>query len=112
MIKPLHDYVLLEKVEAEKKTASGIVLTEASKEKPSYAIVKAVGEGKLVDGQLVKPTVAVNDKVVYKYTDSNNNTTLVWVSRKHLGNFQFLLYLVYSAQIFLFLTTLPLLMIL
>lgn len=66
MIKPLHDYVLLEKVEAEKKTASGIVLTEASKEKPSYAIVKAVGEGKLVDGQLVKPTVAVNDKVVYK----------------------------------------------
>lgn len=66
MIKPLHDYVLLEKVEAEKKTASGIVLTEASKEKPSYAIVKAVGEGKRVDGQLVKPTVAVNDKVVYK----------------------------------------------
>ena len=66
MIKPLHDYVLLEKVEAEKKTASGIFLTEASKEKPSYAIVKAVGEGKLVDGQLVKPTVAVNDKVVYK----------------------------------------------
>ena len=66
MIKPLHDYVLLEKVEAEKKTASGIVLTEASTEKPSYAIVKAVGEGKLVDGQLVKPTVAVNDKVVYK----------------------------------------------
>ena len=66
MIKPLHDYVLLEKVEAEKKTASGIVLTEASKEKPSYAIVKAVGEGKVVDGQLVKPTVAVNDKVVYK----------------------------------------------
>ena len=66
MIKPSHDYVLLEKVEAEKKTASGIVLTEASKEKPSYAIVKAVGEGKLVDGQLVKPTVAVNDKVVYK----------------------------------------------
>lgn len=66
MIKPLHDYVLLEKVEAEKKTASGIVLTDASKEKPSYAIVKAVGEGKLVDGQLVKPTVAVNDKVVYK----------------------------------------------
>ena len=66
MIKPLHDYVLLEKVEAEKKTASGIVLTEASKEKPSYAIVKAVGEGKLLDGQLVKPTVAVNDKVVYK----------------------------------------------
>ena len=60
MIKPLHDYVLLEKVEAEKKTASGIVLTEASKEKPSYAIVKAVGEGKLVDGQLVKPTVAVS----------------------------------------------------
>ena len=43
MIKPLHDYVLLEKVEAEKKTASGIVLTEAS-----------------------KATVAVNDKVVYK----------------------------------------------
>lgn len=66
MIKPLHDYVLLEKVEAEKKTASGIVLTEASKEKPSYAIVKAVGEGKMVDGQLVKPTVAVNDKVVYR----------------------------------------------
>ena len=66
MIKPLHDYVLLEKVEAEKKTASGIVLTEASKEKPSYAIVKAVGEGKLVYVKLVKPTVAVNDKVVYK----------------------------------------------
>ena len=47
MIKPLSDRVVLIKIEQEKKTASGIVLSDASKEKPHLAKVVAVGPGKI-----------------------------------------------------------------
>lgn len=66
MLKPLHDNVVLKKEKLEKKTASGIILTGDVKEQPSFAEVVAVGEGTVVDGKLVKPTVVVGDKVVYK----------------------------------------------
>ncbi|MGD9605457.1 MAG: co-chaperone GroES [Bacilli bacterium] len=66
MLKPLHDNVVLKKEKVEKKTASGIILTGDVKEQPSFAEVVAVGEGTIVDGKLVSPTVKVGNKVVYK----------------------------------------------
>jgi len=66
MLKPLHDNVVLKKEKVEKKTASGIILTGDVKEQPSFAEVIAVGEGALVDGKRVSPSVKVGDKVVYK----------------------------------------------
>ena len=50
---PLSDRVVLQQVEAEEKTASGILLSSASQEKPQEALVVAVGPGGLVDGKEV-----------------------------------------------------------
>lgn len=64
-LKPLGDRVVLKHVEAEEKTASGIILPDSAKEKPQEALVIAVGPGKEVDG--VKSTMQVKegDKVIY-----------------------------------------------
>ena len=48
-IRPLADKVLVERVEAEAKTAGGIVLPDTAKEKPQRGKIIAVGEGKLLD---------------------------------------------------------------
>lgn len=66
MLKPLYDNVVLKRKEVEKKTASGIILTETSKNTPSIGEVIAIGNGKLVEGKLVPLTVKVGDNVVYK----------------------------------------------
>lgn len=66
MLKPLHDNVVMKKEKAEKKTASGIILSGDLKEEPSFATVLAVGEGARLDGKLVPMTVKAGDKVVYK----------------------------------------------
>ena len=63
-IKPLADRVVIQMVESEETTKSGIVLTSASKEKPQIAQVIAVGPGGTVDGKEVKMTVSVGDKVI------------------------------------------------
>ena len=47
MLKPLRDYVVLEKAKEEEKTKSGIILTEQPKEEPGKGIVVAVGPGKM-----------------------------------------------------------------
>ena len=52
MLKPLHDYVVLEKVKEEVKTESGIILTtKEAKDEPSVGKVVAVGPGKTEDGK-------------------------------------------------------------
>ena len=63
-LKPLADRVVLKMVEAEETTKSGIILTTAAKEKPSVAQVVEVGPGGLVDGNEVKMTVKIGDKVI------------------------------------------------
>lgn len=63
-IKPLGDRVVLKKVEAEEKTASGIILTGTAKEQPQFAEVVAVGSG-VVDGKKIDMEVSVGDKVIY-----------------------------------------------
>lgn len=68
MIKPLHDYVLLEKVKEEEKTASGIVLTtKEAKDEPSHGMVIAVGPGAKNDkGELIPIDVKEGQEVIYK----------------------------------------------
>ena len=64
-IKPLLDKVVLEPLEAEEKTASGILLPNSAQEKPCMAKVVAVGDGGMVDGYEVKILVKNGDKVLY-----------------------------------------------
>ena len=70
-IRPLADRVVIKKVEAEEKTASGIVLPGAAKEQPQIAEVIEVGPGGIVDGKEVKMELSIGDKVIYsKYAGS------------------------------------------
>ncbi len=64
-IKPLSDRVVLQLVEAEETTKSGIILTSAAQEKPQVAKVVAIGPGaKNEDGVIIPMTVKVGDKVL------------------------------------------------
>ncbi|WP_019675909.1 co-chaperone GroES [Arsukibacterium perlucidum] len=65
-IRPLHDRVIIKRLEAESKSAGGIVLTGASAEKSSRGEVIAVGNGRILDNGDVKPLdVKVGDKVLF-----------------------------------------------
>jgi chaperonin GroES len=65
-IKPLHDRVLVQRVEAEEKTASGIIIPDSAKEKPQEGKVIAVGPGKVLDnGSKLELTVKAGDKVLF-----------------------------------------------
>lgn len=64
-IKPLADRVLVEPLEAETKTASGIIIPDSAKEKPQQGVVIAAGAGKKDEPMTVK----TGDKVLYgKYS--------------------------------------------
>ncbi|MFL2638762.1 MAG: co-chaperone GroES [Flavobacteriaceae bacterium] len=64
-IKPLADRVLVEPLEAETKTASGIIIPDSAKEKPQKGTIKAVGPGTKEN----PVTLKVGDKVLYgKYS--------------------------------------------
>ena len=62
---PLSDRVVLKEMEAEEKTASGIILAGQAKEKPQQAEVIAVGPGGVVDGKEVVMNVKVGQKVIF-----------------------------------------------
>lgn len=65
-IKPLHDRVLIKRVEATTKTAGGIIIPDTAKEKPSEGIVEAVGNGfRAEDGKIVPMSVKEGDKVLF-----------------------------------------------
>ncbi len=65
-IRPLGDKVLVKRLEAESKTAGGIVLPDAAKEKPRRGVVQAVGDGKLLDdGKRHALQVAKGDEVLF-----------------------------------------------
>lgn len=71
-IKPLDDRIVVEPIEAESKTSSGLYLPESSKERPIQGTVIAIGPGKRLDnGQRAQMSVKVGDRVVYsKYAGS------------------------------------------
>ncbi len=65
-LKPLADRVVVKVLEAEEKTASGIVLPDKAKEKPQEGVVKAVGTGKVLDnGNKLEMEVKEGDKVLF-----------------------------------------------
>jgi len=67
VLKPLFDNVLIKPLEAQAKTASGIILPESAKEKPQIGTVMAVGPGKTdKDGKKQPMAVKVGEKVMYK----------------------------------------------
>ncbi len=69
---PLGDRVVLQQLDAEETTKSGIVLPGQAQEKPQQAEVIAVGPGGMVDGKEVKMEVKVGDKVIYsKYAGTD-----------------------------------------
>jgi chaperonin GroES len=85
-LRPLDDRVVVQPVEAEERTAGGIVLPDAAREKPQRGKVIAVGAGKLLDnGQRGQLSVAIGDEVIYgKYggTDIELNGDEVKILRE------------------------------
>ena len=66
MLKPLGDRVIIELVESEEKTASGIVLPDTAKEKPQEGKVVAVGTGRVLDnGERISLEVAQGDRIIF-----------------------------------------------
>ena len=65
-LRPLADRVLVQRVEAEEKTAGGILLPESAKEKPKEGVIIAIGDGKtLEDGSKSVFSVGVGDRVLF-----------------------------------------------
>ena len=63
---PLHDRVLVRRVESEEKTAGGLIIPDSAKEKPAEGQVVSVGEGARKDsGELIAPAVKAGDKVLF-----------------------------------------------
>ena len=69
-IRPLHDRVIVKRLDEEKKTASGIVIPDTAAEKPDQGEVLAVGKGKRSDkGELMPLELKVGDRVLFgKYS--------------------------------------------
>lgn len=65
-IRPLHDRVLIKRLEETTKTAGGIIIPDTAKEKPSEGLVEAVGTGmQTEDGKILPMNVKVGDKVLF-----------------------------------------------
>ncbi|GBG14198.1 chaperonin GroES [Novimethylophilus kurashikiensis] len=65
-IRPLHDRVIVKRLEEERTTASGIVIPDTAAEKPDQGEILAVGNGKVLeDGSVRKLEVKVGDKVLF-----------------------------------------------
>ena len=65
-IRPLNDRILLQRIEAEVKTAGGILIPDNAKEKPAEGKVIAVGSGKILDNGTRKPLeIKVGDRVLF-----------------------------------------------
>ena len=65
-LNPLHDRVVVKRIDAETKTSSGIFIPDNAQEKPDQGVILAVGPGKRnTDGAVIPMSVAVNDKVLF-----------------------------------------------
>jgi chaperonin GroES len=64
--KPLHDRVLVRRVESEEKTAGGLIIPDSAKEKPQEGEVVAIGEGARKDsGELIPMSVKAGDRILF-----------------------------------------------
>ena len=74
-IRPLHDRILVKRIEEETKTSGGIIIPDSAKEKPQEGKVVAVGNGKVgEDGNVTPLDVKKGDKILFsKYSGSEVN---------------------------------------
>ena len=64
--KPLHDRVLVRRIEGEDKTKGGLIIPETAKEKPAEAEIISVGDGARKDsGELIAPSVKAGDRILF-----------------------------------------------
>ncbi len=65
-VKPLHDRILVQRIEEEERTKSGIIIPDTAKEKPIMGKVIAVGDGRILEnGQKVALSVKEGDKILF-----------------------------------------------
>ena len=72
-IRPLHDHVLIRRIEEEETIRGGIIIADSAKEKPQQGEVVAVGDGKVLeDGQHAAIDVKTGDRILFgKYSGSD-----------------------------------------
>jgi len=71
-VTPLHDRVLVRRLEEKETAKGGIIIPDTAKEKPQEGEVMAVGAGKIEKGQRIPPDVKVGDRILFgKYTGSD-----------------------------------------
>ena len=64
--KPLHDRVLVRRVDSDEKTSGGLIIPDSAKEKPSEGEIVSVGEGARKDsGELIEMAVKAGDKILF-----------------------------------------------
>lgn len=87
-VKPIFDNVLIKPLEAEVRTASGIILPDSAKEKPQMGEVIEVGAGRIDNGKLIPVSVKKGQKVMYKKWGGNeikiNGQDLILVEEKDI----------------------------
>lgn len=64
-IRPLHDRVIVKRIEEEEKTKGGIIIPDTAKEKPQEGRIMAVGPGRHDDGKVIPLDVKAGDKVLF-----------------------------------------------
>ena len=80
-MRPLHDRVIVKRIEDEEQTRGGIIIPDTAKEKPQEGQVIAVGPGKVEDGKVIKPDVKAGDRILFgKYS----GTEVVFDGEDHL----------------------------
>jgi chaperonin GroES len=68
-IRPLHDRIIVKRIDLEEKTPGGLIIPDTAKEKPQEGKVIAIGPGKYEDGKLIAVDVKLGDKVLFgKYS--------------------------------------------
>jgi chaperonin GroES len=64
--KPLHDRVLVKRIQSDEKTKGGLIIPDTAKEKPAEGEIIAVGEGARKDsGELISPSVKAGDRILF-----------------------------------------------
>lgn len=82
-LRPLHDRIIVERIEEDSKTASGIIIPDSAKEKPQRGKVIAVGKGKIQEDGKVRPIdIKTGDTILFgKYAGTevkiDNNERLI-----------------------------------
>ncbi len=64
-VRPLHDRVIVKRIEEDEKTKGGIIIPDTAKEKPQEGRVVSVGPGRHEDGKRVAPAVKAGDRILF-----------------------------------------------